>query len=178
MTELPRDTIPERDPADDSHRRKAHRAEKASHVINIALLTAQFLGALAAGAWAVSHCVPRASGLEFLAGFGLAAATIAGYGAAQTLSWLWALLSLPRLFQWLNAPAGVRAQEDRVDRVFRILLPTVAISVCLASALAIAGVLALLVPTCTIYPLWLRLLGAAMLVSIPTPRLLDVVHVH
>lgn len=178
MTELPRDRVPERNPVEDARRSAAHKARKQSAGVDKLLMVVQHLGAFAAGAWAVDDCNPQGSGLGFVAGFGLAAAVAAGYGIANSLGWLWALLNLPHLLRWLKAPPGERLPTTRLDRFFEQLLPAAAVAACLGGALLIAALFAAFVPGCTLYPLWLRLLGTAALLSIPTPRLLGVKASH
>lgn len=170
--ELPRDSVPEPDPAADAQRRAAQAEQQKSSTLNVALFFTQWVCAFGAGYWSVASCASVADGLPVLAGFGLIAVIVAGQSAAMALSWLWLIFNIPRLWRWLKAAPGTPMAENRSDRAFEIVASVVAVALALLGAGVMGIAIAALVPSCRGPGIVLLLPIAAALVSIPTPRLL------
>lgn len=129
---------------------------------------------LVVGGWAAGSCAPVDSALPWIAGIGLVGALVAGQSAGLALSWIWLIVNIPRFWRWLKAPPGTPLPVNRSERVFELAVCVVAVAVCLFLAVVLAVVMTALSPECRGHGLCLclRMLGAAALVSIPTPRLL------
>ena len=172
LPELPRDAVPEIDAAADAQRRAARAERETTGVANVVLYLGQWLLSFGVGYWAVAGCARPGDALPFLAGFGLTGALVAGQLAAMALCWVALVFELPRLWRWSRAPVGTPLPASRVERWLQIAMAIVGVGTCLLHAAVLAGVMNLLLPSCSAWGVWWRVLGAAALISIPTPWVL------
>lgn len=102
----------------------------------------------------------------------MAGSLMLGRSAALALAWVGLIINLPRLWRWIKAPVGTPLPESRSDAMLDTAMIVVAVGGCLLGAIGLAAVMTVLVPGCSAVGLWLRVLGVAVLISIPTPMLM------